>query len=840
MRSPGLESASGLRPASAFVIVAAVLFAVTGKAAHIAFLEDGDQIESRLSASAPWPEFEIADRKGRPLALSVECFDLTVSPRSMWRFHTPAYMAERIATVLGDATPREVLDLMLPRTADEGIVRVERPALLVFDVETALAVERWLETGATEQHGDDTGPIDGMWLVPGEREGTWTIAWRPEDTLSIRERARHLAPGSVRRPEIWTARLLRNLATFVRRSAVLAELEVGFMGLGRSERAALLRERIWAELLPCEFRVVRHGIGPETARALQSLLAEEAVTTPWQMELVANLERRHPVRPRGDDRGDPAADDPFGILGHWGVLGPEDALARARRELGLRDTEGYRNEEHRAYVERRAHQYETERRPRSGLEMLCGEVLEHPEWKERLKDDVRTYDRRVRNLPRDRRRPWKGHVPDYFQSATDAAEVPRVITTIDAELQRAVHRELEGVMATHDPALAMAIVLEVESGDVLAVDGIHAYGTSGFAPLLHRFTPGSTMKAIVMAIALDEGLVTPGESIATFAPDGLVVRDDKGHTRHISEALGAPEESHVTAAQGLARSVNAVLVQIGLRIDAARFRERLVQLGYTARPRVGLGPEDGGYVPELERGTWKVCHTHASVSFGHELSTTLWQHASALSTIVRGGERRPLRLVEAVEQDGLRWQLPPAEGVRVLGERACGEVRAMMALGASEGTGRRVAHPSEHPEFDYIGTKTGTTQKVPTELCLHVELPHNVRHELEGSRCTRACRKSMVGARDHARRRRTCYTSSMCVVGRLPGSSSELLVFLVVEDPRSSAKFGSDVAGPAAVAILRRAFGLPPKSGAQPEQTTDAVPVAAFNTRDFPWAEDIR
>ena len=46
------------------------------------------------------------------------------------------------------------------------------------------------------------------------------------------------------------------------------------------------------------------------------------------------------------------------------------------------------------------------------------------------------------------------------------------------------------------------------------------------------------------------------------------------------------------------------------------------------------------------------------------------------------------------------------------------------------------------------------------------------------------------------------------------------------------------MAGPAAVAILRRAFGLRPKSGAVPEENTDAVAAWAFNSRDFPWVED--
>jgi hypothetical protein len=98
----------------------------------------------------------------------------------------------------------------------------------------------------------------------------------------------------------------------------------------------------------------------------------------------------------------------------------------------------------------------------------------------------------------------------------------------------------------------------------------------------------------------------------------------------------------------------------------------------------------------------------------------------------------------------------------------------------------------------------------------------------------------MVGAREHGNGGQTCYTSSMCAVGRLAGETRELMVLIVVDGPRSKAKFGSEVAGPTAVAILRRASGLEPYPDTEPEEDTSAVTPSAFNSRDFPWAEDNR
>ena len=157
----------------------------------------------------------------------------------------------------------------------------------------------------------------------------------------------------------------------------------------RAERGALLREEIWAELMPTTFRVVRRKVEPVVAYALHERLTAEVVS-PWQLQLVPRLDRRHPTRPDDvapvaptDDLGElpPAVeDDAFSILGHWGVLGEDAALGRARAE---RDHAPHRLEWYGAPdpVERRAWELETEWRPWSGLELLCATELARPRWR---------------------------------------------------------------------------------------------------------------------------------------------------------------------------------------------------------------------------------------------------------------------------------------------------------------------------------------------------------------------------------------------------------------------------------------------------------------------------
>jgi cell division protein FtsI (penicillin-binding protein 3) len=280
----------------------------------------------------------------------------------------------------------------------------------------------------------------------------------------------------------------------------------------------------------------------------------------------------------------------------------------------------------------------------------------------------------------------------------------------------------------------------------------------------------------------------------------------------IREAEGALTGRH-TAAEFLAYSVNAALAQIALRIDDERFHDYLVRLGYGRPPGSGLGPERAG---NLTPTPWSYAYTHASLGFGHEISTTLWRHAEALATIVRGGERRPLTLLAAVEQGARREAVPLARGERVFSPETCATVRDMMRLGAHEGTGREVrvaflgslrAALGGEPEpssFD-LGTKTGTAQKVPSELCVHVELAERARWEREGLPASASRLASLQRLeKPHAR----CYTSSICAFGRAPGSERDIMVLLVVDEPRGKERFGGRVAGPAAQRVLAEALGL--------------------------------
>ncbi|MEW6072155.1 MAG: penicillin-binding transpeptidase domain-containing protein [Planctomycetota bacterium] len=763
MEQRSFASASGLRPTSAFVVVAIVILAVAGRVAHLAFARSAPPPDREVFEVGLVPAYEVADAGGRTLATFVPRFDLVMSPRSMWQAHTPVRMAQRISEVLGgEPTALELIDAMIP-DATAGVIEVKAWELTPRQ---AQRLGEWMESGA----GSGTHPLAGIWIRPLARHGQgaerFRLFWQPELLLSPEEREAHGYESAWS----WSRHLAHGIERCRRRP-----------GLGDPTSAKewdARRAEVWAALIPrAHCRPVR-GIPSAIAIDVRDLLREEGVS-PWQMKLAYDRDRHYPC---GEHE----------LFGSWGFVDPA----------------------------------QTEARPREGLELLGDRLLEGAEWSF-LGHAPDTYvwrrDRSVRGRRGDRANAYLG--------LTRASAAPIVHSTIDLALQRFVRRELQAVMTEHRPALAMAIVLDLESGDVLAVDSVEEYEIQPFAPVYHTFTPGSTMKVVTMATALEEGLVRPDDEFEVGDGSYHLVDPATGRGRVIHEAEGSLTGRN-TAAMFFARSVNACFAQIGVRIPAEVFRRYLVALGYGSPPGAGLGIERAGYLRGLP---WAYRFTHASVGFGHEMTTTLWQHAAALSTVVRGGVWRPLRLLRAVEQDGARHEIPLADGRRVYRPETCAEVRAMMVLGATEGTGRHLARPDIA-----MGTKTGTAQKVGTELCVHVELAARERADREGVPMTAARLRSLKAQpKPHG----NCYTSSMCVFGRRLDEEREILVLVVADEPRSREKFGSRVAGPAAAAILVEALGLTRDGEPPVVEVVDGFgpsPSPLRNGSLVPWREEER
>jgi len=651
----------------------------------------------------------------------------------------------------------------------------------VIEVRTwDLSIRQANQLAAWIAEGVGQVPLEGIWIESRPhadgRSSFFRLFWQPEVLLSQRVRKEHGTTS----PTKWTRRLADGL------SAALREPEPPSRD---PEERARRRDEVWSAMLPRAYCRPLEGLPSERMLALRKTLKKQGVS-PLQMKIAFGRDR---IYPSGEHE----------LYGSWG-------FADARQ---------------------------TEPAPREGLELLCDQLLE-AELENELVLTAPVYawlqDRTVR-----------GQRANTYLSYQQASDTPVVQTTLDLSLQRYVRDALEELMEEHRPALAMAIVADVQTGDVLAVDSVEEYEIQPFAPIYHLFTTGSTFKVITMATALEEGAVTPDEVIdvgtgayRVYYPDGRRSR------RVIREAENAPT-GRITASTALARSVNAGLTQIGLRVPDEVFHRYVTKLGYGKKPNTGLGSERAGHLTGLP---WKYAYTHTSMCFGHEITTTAWQHTAALGTVMRGGVDRPLRILRGVEQGGRRWEVGLPDGERIYSEDTCRKVRDMMRLGAAEGTGddarlafEELVHASlgaEYPTegFD-LATKTGTAQKVGTELCVHVELGERERWRREGLPSTRARYKSLKSL---PKPHRNCYTSSIFMVGRDPRTGRELMVFVVAEEPRGKQRFGAAVSGQAAASILAEAMGITRNGRVARHEVIDGFwesKLALRSESEEPWKE---
>lgn len=805
MFSRFLGSLNELRPHSAFVAVAFLLvLAVSKLGIQIA------EVSAEDSEVQPWievdsivaPTLEIVDRHGATLARSVPKLDLVASPNALWQAHTPRRIAKRVSEALrGDLSPEEFLTRLLPGhegPASDPWLRV--PDFFAHASQTE-AFETFVARGTLDPMVE-ARPIPGMWFEPGTRG--WDLVWCPLNVLSAKTRAGH---DLERSPLTWTRRLADGLAS------CLGELPEDRDGLSAQERREI-RESVWARLLPSRFVEVIEDFNAQWAPDLHQLLVEERISD-FQMSIRQGRVRAHP------------AGHPW-LVGDWNY--PDEARERAKllEEFGwseqqLADRDLARQFEARL-LPRLAEAY-----PSHGLELAADRVLASGPWADLGEDSGHFSYRRQksREVARSYFRSW---------SAPDAA--PVVETTLDLGLQRYLVRELEGVVGEHDAAMAMGIVVDVENGEVLAVGSHSSHMVWGFNPVYHLFTPGSTFKVIVMATALQAGVVRPESAVDVGTGPMKLYEPGRNSGRHrlIHEAEH-PKNGVLTATQCLAHSSNRGMVRIGLRVDADVMHDTFSDLGYGDFARSGLGGERPGRMTPLP---WKYRQTHASMCFGHEVMVNLWQHAGALATVLRGGESFPLRICRSVQRDGEDFDIERGPGTHVFDPQVCELVRDMMREGARIGTGRHVARPELSEDFADIGTKTGTAEKVHTEICLHAELGLYERNALARRRTEPGERSALRGVRPgHA----SCYTSSMCVFGRGWDDDRELMVLVVVEEPRGKERFGSAVAGPTAMRILRESLGL--TRGGEDLQDdllpgfveTSAEPI---ELREVPWAEDAR
>jgi cell division protein FtsI/penicillin-binding protein 2 len=363
---------------------------------------------------------------------------------------------------------------------------------------------------------------------------------------------------------------------------------------------------------------------------------------------------------------------------------------------------------------------------------------------------------------------------------TTKAMVPgqNISLTISAQLQAEVEQVLAGVGAQYNPAGATAIVTDPQTDQILALANWPSVNLDNVPSTALKqvggrvaaaedqavdfsYEPGSTFKAVTVAGALADRVVTPGSQI--YVPSSL---DPYGRRIDDAEAHG---NEYLTVSQILQVSSNIGADEIAKQMGPNSFAHWVNQFGFGKATGVNLPGEQTGIVlPESKYSGVSMYN----LPFGQGEEVTPMQMVQAYDAIANGGILRTPQIVDSI---GGKRQVEPT-GKRIISSTVAWELRKMLrGVLADGGTASGAAIPG----YDMAG-KTGTAQMV-----------------VNGK-----------------------YSSTKFVasfIGMVPASHPKLVVAVVVDQPHNG-YYGGSVAAPAFQKIVGWAvphFGInpcPPKA----------------------------
>ncbi len=272
--------------------------------------------------------------------------------------------------------------------------------------------------------------------------------------------------------------------------------------------------------------------------------------------------------------------------------------------------------------------------------------------------------------------------------------------SIDLRLQYVAHLELQRAVTLSGAESGSVVTLDVNTGEILAVVNHPVFNPNnraGVKPaqtrnraIVDAFEPGSVLKPLAVAAALDSGQFTPDTVIDT-SPGRLKIGGKVLHDPVNYRAL--------SLARVVAKSSQVGIVKMALQLDEQSMWQMYNKFGLGQNPGTGFPGESAGVLEYRQR--WRDIE-RATLAYGHGLMVTPLQLAVAYSVMANGGSRYPasITLVGSDEKDTL-------SAGPVLAPRLARQMREILeGVTADDGTGRRA-----RVEGYRVGGKTGTAHK---------------------------------------------------------------------------------------------------------------------------------
>ncbi|WP_158735455.1 stage V sporulation protein D [Alteribacillus sp. YIM 98480] len=330
--------------------------------------------------------------------------------------------------------------------------------------------------------------------------------------------------------------------------------------------------------------------------------------------------------------------------------------------------------------------------------------------------------------------------------------------TIDSRVQTIIERELDIAEATYDPDGALAIAMDPDSGEILAMSSRPDFHPEEYRevppeiynqnkPVWSQYEPGSTFKIITLAAALEEDKVDLEHD--HFHDPGYI--EVNGTKLRCWKKGGHGEQSFLEVVQN---SCNPGFVVLGERLGKETLFDYIKNFGFGQKTGIDLQGEGKGILFDEENvGPLEL----ATTAFGQGVSVTPLQQVAAVSAAVNGGYLYEPHLAKEW-LDPVTGQVkesqPPVMKKRVISEDTSAEVRNALEHVVAKGTGK-----GAFADGYRVGGKTGTAQKAVGGK--YLENNHIVSF-----------------------------------IGFAPADDPEIVVYTAIDNPKDTLQFGGIVAAP--------------------------------------------
>jgi cell division protein FtsI (penicillin-binding protein 3) len=346
-----------------------------------------------------------------------------------------------------------------------------------------------------------------------------------------------------------------------------------------------------------------------------------------------------------------------------------------------------------------------------------------------------------------------GHIIEDLEAVKVPQDGRDLALSIDRNIQYLAHRELARAVEQHKAKAGAIVVMDAKTGEVLAMANQPVYnpnnpvkiaGKSRNRAIVDIFEPGSTLKPITAAAAIEAGLFTPDTHIET-SPGYMRIGRATIHDAHPQGLL--------TVSQVIQKSSNVGSAKMALSMSPQQLWTVFNQMGFGTPANIGFPGEASGKLRPYK--SWRPIE-QATMSYGHGISLSLLQLARAYTVFANDGEIKPVSLLKLKE-------VPV--GQQVFSPETARSVLSMLESVTQPGG----TAPRAQVMGYRVAGKTGTA------------------HKLEG--------------KGYAANR---YVSSF--VGMAPASNPRLIIAVMIDEPSNGQYYGGSVAAPVFSSVMSGAL----------------------------------